>query len=41
LVTGDQGILTPAQMVELDRWMDKGINAEVNRILASRTASTR
>ena len=35
-----KGILTPAQMVELDRWMDKGINPEVNRILTSRTATT-
>ena len=30
------GVLTPAQIEELDRWMDKGINPEVNRILASR-----
>ena len=29
-------ILTPAQMAELDRWLEKGINPEVNRILASR-----
>ena len=36
-----RGILTPAQMAELDRWMDKGINPEVNRILASRTATAR
>jgi hypothetical protein len=34
-----RGILTPAQMAELGRWMEKGINPEVNRILASRTAS--
>ena len=27
----------PAQMAELDRWLDKGLNPEVNRILASRT----
>lgn len=32
-----KSILTPAQLAELDRWMDKGINPEVNRILASRT----
>jgi hypothetical protein len=32
-----RGILTPAQMAELDRWMDKGLNPEVNRILASRS----
>ena len=32
-------ILTPAQMAELDRWMDKGMNPEVNRILASRTVT--
>src|SRR5205085_4625175 len=31
-----KGILTPAQMSELDRWMDKGINPEVNKMLASR-----
>jgi len=35
-----KGFLTPAQQAEIDRWMDKGINPEVNRILASR-ASTR
>jgi hypothetical protein len=29
-------VLTAAQMAELDRWMDKGINPEVNRILAAR-----
>jgi hypothetical protein len=29
-------ILTPAQMAELDRWMDKGLNPEVNKVLASR-----
>ena len=33
-----KGFLTPAQMAELDRWMDKGLNPEVNKILASRTA---
>jgi hypothetical protein len=32
-----RGLLTPAQMAELDRWLDKGLNPEVNRILASRT----
>ena len=32
-----KGILTPAQMAELDRWMNKGLNPEVNRILASRS----
>jgi hypothetical protein len=31
-----KSVLTPAQIAELDRWMDKGINPEVNRILASR-----
>jgi hypothetical protein len=34
-----KGFLTPAQQAEIDRWMDKGINPEVNRILASRTAT--
>ncbi len=34
-------LLTPAQMTELDRWMDKGINSEVNRILASRAPIAR
>ena len=34
-------ILTPAQMTELDRWMEKGLNPEVNRILASHTATSR
>jgi hypothetical protein len=34
-------ILTPAQMAELDRWMDRGINPEVNRILASRVPTRR
>jgi hypothetical protein len=29
-------ILTPAQMAELDRWLDKGLNPEVNKVLASR-----
>src|SRR5919201_6606663 len=32
-----RNILTPAQMAELDRWMDKGLNPEVNRLLASRS----
>ena len=36
-----KGVLTPAQIAELDRWLDKGINPEVNRILASRTAASR
>ena len=34
-----KGFLTPAQQAEIDRWMDKGINPEVNRILASRNAT--
>jgi hypothetical protein len=29
-------VLTAAQMAELDRWMAKGINPEVNKVLASR-----
>jgi len=33
-----RNILTPAQMAELNQWMDKGLNPEVNRLLASRTA---
>jgi hypothetical protein len=36
-----RSVLTPAQIAELDRWMDKGINPEVNRILASRTTARR
>ena len=36
-----RSLLTPAQLAELDRWMAKGINPEVNRILASRTATQR
>jgi len=36
-----RGVLTPAQFAELDRWMDRGINPEVNRILASHTATPR
>jgi hypothetical protein len=34
-----KGILSPAQAAELNRWMDRGINPEVNRILASRAAA--
>jgi hypothetical protein len=34
-----KGFLTPAQQAEIDRWMDKGINPEVNRILAQRSAT--
>ena len=34
-----KGILTPAQVAEFDRWMSRGINPEVNRILAQRTAA--
>jgi len=34
-------VLTAAQIAELDRWMDKGINPEVNRILASRNPNAR
>lgn len=36
-----RSVLTPAQIAELDRWMDTGINPEVNRILASRTTTQR
>ena len=36
-----KGVLTPAQMSELDRWMDRGLNPEVNKILASRTPAGR
>ena len=36
-----KSVLTPAQIAELDRWMDKGINPEVNKILASRNPITR
>ncbi len=36
-----KSVLTPAQMSELDRWMSKGINPEVNKILASRNPVTR
>ncbi len=34
-------VLPPAQMTELDRWLEQGINAEVNKILASRNPITR
>jgi len=36
-----RSVLTPAQIAEMDRWMDKGINPEVNRILASRATTQR
>jgi hypothetical protein len=36
-----RSVLTPGQIAELDRWMDKGINPEVNRILASRNPIAR
>ena len=39
LKADSKGILTPAQTAELDRWMDKGLNPEVNKILASRNAT--
>ena len=39
LKADSKGFLTPAQTAELDRWMDKGINPEVNKILASRNAT--
>ena len=38
LKADSKGILTPAQLAELDRWMDKGINPEVNKLLASKNA---
>ena len=38
LKADSKGILTPAQLSELDRWMDKGINPEVNKLLASKNA---
>jgi hypothetical protein len=41
LKTDAKGVLTPAQMAEMDRWLDKGLNPEVNRILASRNAGQR
>ena len=31
-------MLTPNQMTELDRWLARGLNPEVNKILASRNA---
>jgi len=34
-------VLTSGQMSELDRWMEKGINPEVNKLLASRTPIAR
>ena len=34
-----RAFLTSAQQAELDRWMEKGINPEVNKILASRNAT--
>jgi hypothetical protein len=39
--TMQAGALCPTATVSIliDRWMDKGINPEVNRILASRTAT--
>ena len=36
-----KSVLTPAQMSELDRWLEKGINPEVNKILASRNPIAR
>src|SRR5712691_4545317 len=41
LKADSRSILTPTQIAELDRWMNKGINPEVNRILASRTPTQR
>lgn len=32
-----KGLLTPEQLLELDRWFRQGLNTEVNRTLASRT----
>jgi hypothetical protein len=34
-------VLTAGQMAELDRWMDKGINPEVNKLLASKNTPAR
>ena len=34
-------ILTSGQMSELDRWMEKGINPEVNKLLASKNSIAR
>ena len=36
LKADSKSVLTPAQTRELERWMEKGINPEVNKILASR-----
>ena len=41
LKADSKSFLTPAQMSELDRWLEKGINPEVNKILASRTPIAR
>ena len=41
LKADSKSVLTPAQMSELDRWMEKGINPEVNKILASRNPIAR
>ena len=30
-----KGLLTPEQLLELDRWFRQGLNTEVNRVLAS------
>jgi len=32
-----KGVLTPEQLLELDRWFRQGLNQEVNRILAAQT----
>lgn len=32
-----KGLLTPEQLLELDRWFRQGLNTEVNRTLASQT----
>ena len=39
LKADSKAFLTPAQTAELDRWMDKGLNPEVNKILAARNAT--
>jgi hypothetical protein len=36
-----KGILTPAQVAELDRWLGRGLNPEINRVLAQRNAIAR
>jgi hypothetical protein len=41
LKADSKSVLTPAQMSELDRWMEKGINPEVNKVLASRNPTAR